>query len=144
MMGMLDISASALSAERLRMQVIAGNVANAETLRDSQGNFAPFRRKLVMFRERALDRAGAGNGASAGRAPGGVEVAGIIEDKSALRRVYQPGHPDADRDGYVMMPNVNTVMEMVDMMAASRAYEANITAMEATKSMFTTSLKLLG
>jgi flagellar basal-body rod protein FlgC len=141
--GSLDISASALSAERLRMDVTAENLANAQTTRGANGQ--PYRRKEVVLQEApgsfgaTLSKAmGAGSGSA-----GGVQVAGIVEDSTPLKRVYDPGHPDADAQGYVSMPNVDTVTEMVDLISASRAYEANVTAMNAAKQMFARTLELL-
>jgi flagellar basal-body rod protein FlgC len=143
--GALDISASGLTAERMRMNVTAENLANAQTTRGANGQ--PYRRKEVV-----LSEVGQGGGFGAtlasamgpktGRA-GGVEVAGIAEDASNFKTVYDPGHPDADAKGYVKMPNVDTVTEMVDLISASRSYEANVTAMQAAKQMFTKTLDLL-
>ena len=138
----LDASGSALSAERLRMDVTAENLANAQTTRTANGQ-GPYRRKEVVLQE-----AGAGVGARASfadslQAARGVKVAGIVEDPTPSRRVYDPGHPDADAQGYVAMPNVNTVTEMTDLIGASRAYEANVTAMQTTKTMFAKTLDLL-
>jgi flagellar basal-body rod protein FlgC len=135
MFGGLEISASALTAERLRMDVTAENLANAQTTRGADGE--PYRRKEVVLQERA-----SGFGAQLDRAMG-VEVAGVVEDQTPLKRVYDPGHPDADAQGYVAMPNVDTVAEMVDLISASRAYEANVTAMQAAKQMFSRTLELL-
>jgi flagellar basal-body rod protein FlgC len=139
----IDIAGSALSAERLRMDVTAENLANAQTTRGANGG--PYRRKVVL-----LQQAGGGFGAALGaamggsrRTPGGVHVAGIAEDPAPPRRVYDPGHPDADAQGYVELPNVDPVSEMVDLITASRAYEANVTAMQAAKQMFTKTLDLL-
>jgi flagellar basal-body rod protein FlgC len=148
--GALDISASGLTASRVRMDVVAENLANAETTRGPNGG--PYRRKEVV-----LQTAGAGNGfqsalASAGASvpgmgggqqPGGVQVTGIVEDNSQPRMVYDPSHPDANAQGYVAMPNVNPVTEMVDLISASRAYEANVTAMQTAKSMFSKTFDLL-
>lgn len=125
-----EISASALTAERLRMDTVANNLANVNTTRGEDGE--PFRRQLVVFQERP-----------AWPGPGGVRVTRIVEDPSPLRRVYDPGHPDADADGYVSYPNVNVVTEMVDLIAASRAYEANLTAFQTAKELFTRTLDLL-
>jgi flagellar basal-body rod protein FlgC len=138
----LDASGSALSAERVRMDVTAENLANAQSTRTANGQ-GPYRRKEVVLQE-----AGAGVGARASfadslQAARGVKVAGIVEDPSPSRRVYDPGHPDADAQGYVEMPNVNTVTEMTDLIGASRAYEANVTAMQTTKAMFARTLDLL-
>jgi flagellar basal-body rod protein FlgC len=138
----LDASGSALSAERVRIDVTAENLANAQSTRTSNGQ-GPYRRKEVVLQE-----AGAGVGARASfadslQAARGVKVAGIVEDPTPSRRVYDPGHPDADAQGYVSMPNVNTVTEMTDLIGASRAYEANVTAMQTTKAMFARTLDLL-
>ncbi len=132
------ISASGLAAERLRMDVISNNIANVNTTRSDEGG--PYRRRQVVFqavppaREPAAARTGAGTGTrgSAGR---GVAVAAIVEDPSPPRLVYDPGHPDADARGYVAMPNVDAVREMVDMISATRAYEANVAALDAAKTM---------
>jgi flagellar basal-body rod protein FlgC len=151
-MGMFDafdISASALTAERMRMDVTAENLANAQTTRTADGG--PYRRKEVVLQEVAQGggfagnlRAAMGSGGS-GRVggPGGVEVAGIAEDSAPNKMVYDPGHPDADANGYVAMPNVDSVTEMVDLISASRAYEANVTAMQSAKTMFSKTLDLL-
>jgi flagellar basal-body rod protein FlgC len=134
-MGMFDalsISSTGMSAERLRMDVIAENLANAETTRTPQGG--PYQRQEVV-----LEQAGA----SFGEVLGGVRVGGIVSDTSPPRRVYDPGHPDADKQGYVTLPNVNPVNEMVDLITAQRGYEANVTAMSAAKQMFTKTLDVL-
>jgi flagellar basal-body rod protein FlgC len=136
----LDASGSALSAERVRMDVTAENLANAQSTRTANGQ-GPYRRKEVVMQE-----AGAGVGSSFAdslQAARGVKVAGIVQDPTPSRRVYDPGHPDADKQGYVLMPNVNTVTEMTDLIGASRAYEANVTAMQTTKSMFARTLDIL-
>ena len=143
--GGLEISASGLTAERLRMDVSAENLANAQTTRGTDGQ--PYRRKEVILQEApgsfgaSLSAAmGSGRGANGG----GVHVAGVVEDTATpLKRVYDPGHPDADAQGYVSMPNVDTVTEMVDLISAQRAYEANVTAMQAAKQMFSRTLELL-
>ena len=132
----LDASASALSAERLRMDVTAENLANAQSTRGSDGS-GPYKRKEVV-----LEQAGS-SFADSLQSARGVKVAGIVEDSTPARRVYDPGHPDADAQGYVTMPNVNTVTEMTDLIGASRAYEANVTAMQTAKSMFARTLDLL-
>ena len=125
--GGLNVSASGMTAERLRMDVIAENLANADTTRGPDGK--PYRRKeVVLSFDQALD---------------GVEVAGIAEDGSPPRKVYDPGHPDADAQGYVSMPNVEPVTEMVDLITASRGYEANVQALQASKAMFTKTLDIL-
>jgi flagellar basal-body rod protein FlgC len=140
--GGLEISASALTAERLRMGVVAENLANAQTTRGADGQ--PYRRKEVILQERAGSFGAALSAAMGGGGDGrGVEVAGVVQDQTPLKRVYDPGHPDADENGYVAMPNVDTVTEMVDLIGAQRAYEANVTAMQAAKQMFSRTLDLL-
>ena len=144
--GSMDISASALSAERLRMDVTAENLANAQTTRTAGGG--PYRRKEVVLESTGSSSfagalAAAGAGGAGGGPDGGVRVAGIVQDQSPNRLVYDPGHPDANAQGYVSMPNVNPVTEMVDLISASRSYEANVTAMQTSKQMFTKTLDLL-
>jgi flagellar basal-body rod protein FlgC len=140
----IDAAGSGLSAERLRMDVTAENLANAQSTRGANGQ--PYRRKEVVLEE--AQRPGAFGSVLAGAmgsaaTAGGVRVAGIAEDSAPDRLVYDPGHPDADAQGYVRMPNVNPVSEMVDLISASRAYEANVTAMQTAKTMFTKALDLL-
>jgi flagellar basal-body rod protein FlgC len=143
----LDISGSALSAERLRMDVTSENLANAQTTRGADGK--PYRRKEVVLQEIGsgstfgAQLAGAMGGTSSTTAGGGVEVAGIVEDQSQGQLVYDPGHPDANAQGYVRMPNVESVSEMTDLITESRSYEANVTAMQTAKSMYTKTLDLL-
>jgi flagellar basal-body rod protein FlgC len=138
----IETAASGLSAERLRMDVTAENLANAQTTRGADGQ--PYRRKVV-----SLEQAGNGFGAtlsgamSRGGGDAGVRVAGISQDTTPNRLVYDPGHPDADARGYVSMPNVQPVTEMVDLISASRGYEANVTVMQTAKSMFAKTLELL-
>jgi len=139
--GGLEISASALTAERLRMDVTAENLANAQTTRGADGQ--PYRRKEVVLQEGAGSFGATLNAAMGDGAAPGVQVAAIVEDATPLKRIYDPGHPDANADGYVEMPNVDTVTEMVDLISAQRAYEANVTAMQAAKQMFTKTLELL-
>ncbi|HEV2813326.1 MAG TPA: flagellar basal body rod protein FlgC [Solirubrobacteraceae bacterium] len=144
--GSIDISGSGLSAERLRMDVTAENLANAQSTQGADGQ--PYRRKEVVLRQAGGSFEGALSSAMGPTGPGstaarGVEVVEIAEDQAPNRMVYDPGHPDADADGYVSMPNVDPVTEMVDLIAASRAYEANVTAMQTAKSMFTKTLDLL-
>ena len=141
----LDISGSALSAERLRMDVTAENLANANTTRGADGG--AYRRKVVVLQQQAGGGSAFGNTLAAemrrGEKPTGVQVAAIAEDTTPNRRIYDPGHPDADAQGYVEMPNVDSVSEMVDLISASRAYEANVTAMQAAKTLFNKTLELL-
>ncbi|MEA2154233.1 MAG: flagellar basal-body rod protein FlgC [Solirubrobacteraceae bacterium] len=138
----IDTAASGLSAERLRMDVTAENLANAQTTRGADGQ--PYRRKVV-----ALEQAGGGFGATldgalrGGGSSAGVRVAGISDDATPNRLVYDPGHPDADARGYVSMPNVQPVTEMVDLISASRGYEANVTVMQTAKQMFSKTLDIL-
>jgi flagellar basal-body rod protein FlgC len=144
MFGGLEISASGLTAERLRMDVVAENLANAQTTRGVDGQ--PYRRKEVILQEAPGSfgaSLSAAMGGGANHPGGGVQVAGIVEDPTPSKRIYDPGHPDADAEGYVSMPNVDTVSEMVDLISASRAYEANVTAMQAAKQMFSRTLELL-
>ena len=129
----LSVSASGMTAERLRMDVIADNLANADTTRGANGQ--PYRRKEVVLQ--------AGGAGTFENVLAGVHAAGIVEDQSPLRRVYDPGHPDADAQGYVTLPNVNSVTEMVDMITSTRGYEADVQAMNQSKSMFLRTLDLL-
>lgn len=130
------ISASALTAERLRMDVISNNIANANTTRTLEGG--PYIRQRVVFAPR-FDPAPAFSPLVPTMTPEGLPVGvratGIMKDPSPPKMVYDPGHPDANAEGYVAYPNVNVVNEMVDMISATRAYEANITVFNATKSM---------
>ncbi|WP_029689032.1 flagellar basal body rod protein FlgC [Thermoanaerobacter sp. A7A] len=138
----MDISASGLTAERVRMDVISQNIANVNTTRTVQGG--PYRRKLVVLKEIQPDSFQSILDKVRGKYSGkGVEVVQISEDvQTPLREVYDPGHPDADQNGYVEYPNVNIVSEMVDMISATRAYEANVTAFNASKAMFQKSLEI--
>lgn len=133
MFGALDISTSALVAQRTRMEVIAANLANMQSVEDADGNYAPFRRRIAIFQP----------GDPTGGSTRGVHVSAIEEDGGALRLKHEPGHKHADADGYVGYPNIDPAMEMINALEASRAYEANITAAEATKSMLQASLRLL-
>ena len=138
----LNISGSGLTAQKLRMDVISQNIANAGVTKTENGT--PYRRKMVVLR--SMD-GGAGSFQDALKKAsnvqaGGVQVESIAEDQSPLVPVYNPSHPDANEDGYVMMPNVNTAQEMIDMLGASRAYEANVTTFNATKSMVLKALEI--
>ena len=133
----LDISASGLIAERTRMDVTSQNLANAQS--------SGYRRQDVVLRESGGGFAnvlGQAIGASADSRRG-VEVAEVTTDQAEQRRVYDPGHPDADAQGYVRLPNVNAVSEMTDLISASRAYEANVTALNTAKQMFSKTLEIL-
>jgi flagellar basal-body rod protein FlgC len=141
----LDVSAAGLTAQRLRMDVTAENLANAQTTRGANGK--PYQRKDVILEEIPQSGFGAqlssAMGTGTGAASGGVQVAGIVADRTPGKLVYDPGNPDANAQGYVRMPNVDTVSEMVDLIDASRAYEANVTAMQSTKQMLAKTLDLL-
>ena len=139
-----DISATGMTAERYRMDIISQNVANANTTRTEDGT--PYRRKIVVFEEK--------NGKTTfnhvlkkerDRYSGaGVKVTGVYEDnKTEMKMVYDPSHPDADENGYVTYPNVDTVTEMTNLIDASRAYQANATAFEASKNIATTGLNMM-
>lgn len=134
----MDISASALTAQSFRMDVIAQNIANSETTRTADGT--PYQRKTVVLRQDQPSFADLLAGADAG--PAGVEVAATISDTTAGKLVYDPGHPDANADGYVRMPNVEITAEYVDMISASRSYEANLTVIGATKRMAVKALEI--
>ncbi|MCL1975536.1 MAG: flagellar basal body rod protein FlgC [Firmicutes bacterium] len=142
----MNISASALTAERFRMDVIAENMANIQTTRTASGG--TYRRRYVIFqeRERATDFSCLFNRAqykqSAKFPGGGVRVVGVGEDTAPFKLEYNPTHPDADENGYVSLPNVEVVQEMTDMMAAYRAYEANITALNTFKDMAMKTLEI--
>lgn len=136
MFGGIDASASGLTAERLRMDVISNNIANANTTRTAEGG--AYRRRVVVFEPRNEETSPFAQALSKeleAEAGQGVRVKGIVADDAPGRAVYNPGHPDADQNGYVAMPNLNIVSEMVDMITASRAYEANVTAINTAKSM---------
>lgn len=157
----IDIAGSGLSAERVRMDVTSENLANAQTTRTATGG--PYQRQEVELRQvgsssfgsalaGAIEQEGGeGEGASGlmpagtgeGGPAGGVEVAGIVSDQTPGQLVYNPGSPEANAQGYVRMPNVDTVTEMTDLISESRAYEADVTAMQTSKSMFNSTLGIL-
>ncbi|HLQ98138.1 MAG TPA: flagellar basal body rod protein FlgC [Candidatus Dormibacteraeota bacterium] len=143
----LNTSASALTAQRFRMDVISSNIANAETTRatiNEDGEYEPYRRKMVamepnqnhfksfLHKEKQLSQ----------KASTGVKVSRIVNDEEPFKLVYNPTHPDADESGYVQLPNVDPLKEMVDLMGATRSYEANITSLNATKNMLMKSLEI--
>jgi flagellar basal-body rod protein FlgC len=148
-MGLFDgfnISATALTAQRLRMDVISSNVANAETTRGKlvNGEWVPYQRKMVVMEPKAspfhsLLQQAMGNTPQVGH---GVRVTRIAEDPTPFKRVYNPSHPDADPEGYVNLPNVDLLKEMVDMVSASRSYEANVTALNTTKTMIMKAMEI--
>lgn len=132
MFGSLDISTSGLVAQRVHLDTIAGNIANSQTTRRTDGQSGPYLRRVALL---------AGGDGAGGP---GVHVQGVVEDtKSKPRQVLDPGHPDADAKGIVSYPNVEMSTEMIDAMVAVRAYEANLTAVEATKSILTNTLRIL-
>lgn len=141
-----DISSSALTAQRLRMDVISSNIANADTTRGRlvDGKWVPYQRKVVTLEAKqnkpfsevlsgAMKQTGSGEG---------VKVSSIKDDTAPFKQVYNPTHPDADENGFVLLPNVDVLKEMVDMMSATRSYEANVTALNASKSMITRALDI--
>ncbi|OGS70476.1 MAG: flagellar basal body rod protein FlgC [Firmicutes bacterium RBG_13_65_8] len=142
----MDVSASGLTSERLRLDVISNNLANANSTRTPEGG--PYVRQVAVVASRPAEpgKAGAGLAAAAGDparlAGNGVRVLGIVRDPSPPVLKYDPSHPDADANGYVAMPNVNVVTEMVDMITAARAYEANVTALNASKQMILKALEI--
>ena len=133
-MNSMNVSASGMTAQRLRMDIISQNIANANTVRDGDGN--PYRRKMVVIGEKDVSAFSEMLARTSGTVGNGVKVTQITEDYEAeMRKVYDPSHPNADEDGYVTYPNVNIVQEMTDMIDASRAFEANVTAFNAGKNL---------
>lgn len=135
----MRISSSGLTAERLRMDTIASNIANATTTRGENGQ--PYIRKVAVFQENLQEELDKTSGTYKTSFKG-VKAVGIENDSSPLRKVYDPSHPDADKEGYVTMPNVNILNEMADMIASTRAYEANVNSMNAEKNMFSKALEI--
>ncbi len=133
MYGSLDISTSALVAQRTRLNVVAANVANSRSILNSAGEYEPYRRRFAVF----------ATGDPSHGTTQGVHVAEIGIDQGPLRPVLEPGSPYADADGYVYYPNVDPIVEQMNAMEATRAYEANITALEATKSMLSIALQII-
>lgn len=139
-MGILDIlkiASQALRAQRVRMEIIASNLANIHTTRTEKGG--PYRKKEVIFKSEVIDDFEE----RFREAIKGVKVQEIRESKRPFERVYDPSHPDADKDGYVTLPNVNLMEEMTDMMLAARSYEANLNVMSVTKELFLKSLEIV-
>lgn len=139
--GQIRTSGGAMAAERLRAEVVAGNMANAETTRTAEGG--PYQRRQVVF---AANRQPFGMvlaNVVNGSADGGVRVAGIVNDTREAVKRYEPGHPDADAQGYVAYPNIDPIEETVDLMGAVRGYELNASAVQAAKQMIQQSLELL-
>lgn len=141
--GSLDTSASGLTAQRLRLDVISQNMANASTTRTEEGG--PYKRKSVVF-EQVQNQTSASFSSILNQKKqsgnNGVRVVEIVEDESQGALVYDPSHPDANEEGYVQMPNVNTIDEMVNMISASRSYEANLNSFNSMKAMFTKALEI--
>jgi flagellar basal-body rod protein FlgC len=147
-MGLFDaigIAGTGLTAERIRMNVTAENLANADTTKAANGQ--PYQRQEVELAQMgSSDFGGALSSAiqqGGGAAPGGVEVTGIVSDSTPDQQVYDPGNPEADAQGYVKMPNISTVTEMTDLISESQSYQSDVTAMQTAKSMFTSTLGLL-
>ena len=155
--GVMEVSGSAMKAERIRAEVVAANMANAETTRTADGT--PYRRQHVVFQ--AAGRQASFQSQLLGESdalpampsqlfsrndnaqPGGVEVSAVVADRGSPLRRYDPQHPDADKDGYVSYPDINPLTEMVDLMGATRAYGLNSSAVQATKGMIASSLDIL-
>lgn len=138
-----NVSASALTAQRLRMDVISANMANVDTTRAKMvdGKWHPYRRKMVVMQPNESFSSFL-NKAMNERSAGGVKVTKIVEDQTPFKLVYDPSHPDADENGYVQLPNVDPLKEMVDLMSATRSYEANVTVLNATKGMLMKALEI--
>lgn len=137
----INISASALAAEKTRIDIISKNIANANTTRATGG--MPYRRQMVVFEEDKNKPFSYYLEKQSNKFNGqGVKIREVVEDDSPFRLVYEPGHPDANEDGYVMLPNVEIMKEMVDMIDAQRAYEVNVTAMNANKAMLMKALDI--
>ncbi len=134
MLKSIDISTSALVAQRQRMNTIAGNIANVNTTRNAEGDVAPFQRRFIRF---TADKSA--------HEPGGAGVVYQVEidTKTPARKVHQPGHPDADAEGYVSYPNINLVTEFVNALEAARAYEANVAAIDMAKNMAEVGMRIL-
>ncbi|GGF11082.1 flagellar basal-body rod protein FlgC [Halobacillus andaensis] len=144
----MNASASGLTAQRLRMDTASSNMANADSTRatvNENGEWEPYRRKMVEFQPKDqsfgsfLEKAQAGS-SSTGK--NGVKATEILDDEEPFKQVYNPSHPDANEDGYVQMPNVDPLKETVDMMSATRSYEANVTSMNASKGMLMKALEI--
>ena len=139
----IDVAASGLTAERIRMDVTSENLANAQTTNGPGGQ--PYRRQEVVLQQVGGTTFGSTLAGAMGASPtpGGVQVAGIVSDPTADQLVYDPGHPGANAQGYVRMPNVSTVTEMTDLISEQQSYQSDVTAMQTAKSLFTSTLSLL-
>lgn len=127
----MNINASGLTAERFRMDIISGNIANQNTTMTESGE--AYRRKIAVFNEYVSEATGSASG---------VKAVEVVEDQSELTPVYDPSHPHADETGYYYMPNVDVTVEMIDLMVATRAYESNVSAIDASKSMLMSALEI--
>lgn len=134
-----DVSVSGINASRVNMEIISSNLANINTTRTLSGG--PYRRKIAVFGEKQLSFNRALSKAQE-KIGGGVDVVDIVDDETPFPKVYKPGHPDADKDGFVSLPNVSMSKEMVDMVYVSKMYEANITVFNATKKMAQDTLQI--
>jgi len=135
----MDISVSGINVNRIHMEIIASNLANINTTRTLQGG--AYRRKIPVFSEKPIEFAQALSSAEK-KLSGGIEVADIADDPTPMQRVYSPGHPDADAEGYLSLPNVSLSKEMIDMVYVSKLYEANITVYNASKRMASETLSI--
>lgn len=140
--GSLNVSGTALTAERTRMEVISKNIANVNTTRTSGGK--PYRRQMPLFKEIDGESFSSllSKETNKHASEGGVKITAVVEDKTPFKTLYNPGHPDADAEGYVEMPNIDIVTEMVDMISASRAYEASMTSINSAKAMSMKALEI--
>lgn len=138
--GALSVSASGMSAQRSRAELLVENIANAETTRTKEGG--PYKRKDAVFMSEPVSQFGSLFESEMQSGNMGVRVAQVVVDNSEPERRYMPGHPDADKDGYVAFPKINPAEDMVDLTAASRGYEANVAAISAVKDMIQHSLDL--
>lgn len=138
--GAMDMSATGMTAQQVRSDIIAQNLANVNTTRDANGNV--YKRKTVVFEEKSFPTFQESLSQATGYTGKGVKVSEIVEDPSEGNMVYDPSHPDANEDGYVTYPNVNTVTEMTNMIDATRAYEANVTVLNSTKGMALKALEI--
>ncbi|MFA9558090.1 flagellar basal body rod protein FlgC [Evansella sp. AB-rgal1] len=141
----MNVSASALTAQRLRMDVVSANIANAETTRGKlvDGEWQPYQRKMVVMEPNQSSFAShLSKAMGSNEAINGVKVRAIIEDQTPFKLVYQPEHPDANEDGYIQLPNVDPLKEMIDLIGTTRSYEANVTALDAHKNMLLKALEI--
>lgn len=136
----IQIASSGMSAQRRRLEIIATNLANAQTTRTEEGG--PFRKKLVVFNPVALESGSSGFASEFSRELRKVSVSDVIDDPRPPQSVYDPSHPDADASGYVQMPNINVVEEMVNMLGATRSYEANLEVLKTAKRLSSAALEL--